>query len=156
MMNRMLRVVFAAMLLLGLAACDPHDRRPGLWLTGDVAQSFPEDWSFVDGVPEIALEVHTPYFLPHSITIWCVEVNGRLYVAAGNAADKHWPGWVDDDSNVRLKIGDAVYEAQLAELTDAAEIRPVQQAYARKYHLQGSGSGDSGGTRYWRVQSRGA
>ncbi len=154
-MNQMLRMTVAATLAFALLGCDPQDRRVGLWLVGDVAETFPDDWSFIDDHREIAIQVATPYFIAHSVTIWCVQVDGRLFIAAGNAATKNWPGWVDDDPNVRLKIGEDVYEARLTDLVEPEAIQPVQEAYALKYDL-GGGSGDSGGTRYWRVQARGS
>lgn len=139
-------------LLLG--ACDPSDRRPGLWLTGEVADGMPSDWSFSDDYGEIALEVATPYLVPHSVTIWCAQVDGILYVAAASPEDKNWPGWVADDPDVRLKIGDTVYAATLAELEDAGEIEAVRSAYSGKYEVGNLGSGAS--LRYWRVGPRGA
>jgi hypothetical protein len=145
-------VLLAIALILG--ACDPQDRRPGLWLTGEVADVAPGDWSFSDEHGEIALEVATPYLIPHSVTIWCAQVDGTLYVAAAAPEEKNWPGWVADDPDVRLKIGDTVYDATLAELEDAAEIQAVRGAYAGKYEVANLGSGAS--LRYWRVGPRGA
>jgi NADH dehydrogenase FAD-containing subunit len=144
-------VLLAIALILG--ACDPQDRRPGLWLTGEVADVAPGDWSFSDEHGEIALEVATPYLIPHSVTIWCAQVDGTLYVAAAAPEEKNWPGWVADDPDVRLKIGDTVYVATLAELEDAAEIQAVRGAYAGKYEVANLGSGAS--LRYWRVGPRG-
>ena len=149
-MNHLLKMAVLAWGVLALLACEPQDRRSGLWLGGEVAE-FPNDWSFVDEHKEIALQVSTPYLLPHSITIWCVQVDGRLYIAAGRAETKNWPGWVDDDPRVRLKIGESVYEAVLADLEDPDQLRPVQETYAIKYDL-GGGSAGGGGTRYWLVE----
>lgn len=154
-MNEMLRTLVAATLVLALFGCDPQDRTPGLWLTGDVVETFPDDWSFIDEHREIALQVATPYLIAHSVTIWCVQVDGQLFIAAGNAATKNWPGWVDDDPNVRLKVGEDVYEGILVKLLEPEAIQPVQQAYTLRYD-PGGGSGDGGGTRYWRVDARGS
>lgn len=142
---------FALFTLVLLAACDPSGQRPGLWLTGSEAP-FPDDWSFTDQHPEIFIEVATPYLLPHSVTIWCAQRGGTLFVGAQAPETKHWPGWVDDDPEVRLKIGDAVYPVHLAALSDPAQIAAVQQAYAAKYRLSG-GLADAG-QRYWRVEPR--
>lgn len=144
--------LLAIALLLG--ACDPQDRRPGLWLTGEVADVAPGDWAFSDEYAEIALEVATPYLIPHSVTIWCAQVDGTLYVAAAAPEEKNWPGWVSDDPDVRLKIGDTVYAATLAELEDETEIAAVRSAYSGKYEVANLGSGAS--LLYWRVGPRGA
>jgi hypothetical protein len=140
--------------LAALAACNPSDRRPGLWLAGDPAP-FATDWSFTDAEKEIAIEVHTPYLLPHSVTIWCASLDGALYIAASNPDAKRWPGWVEDDPNVRLLIGGKVYEARLEAVDDADTIDPLRTVYAAKYDLGGSGTGGAvPSVRYWRVLPR--
>ena len=149
-MIHMFRIAIVAAGALALLACQPQDRRSGLWLSGEAAE-FPADWRFVEQHQEIALQVSTPYLLPHSITIWCAHVDGRLYIAAGRAATKNWPSWVDDDPNVRLKIGDSTYEVVLVAFEDPDRIRAVRERYAVKYDL-GGGSGAGGGTRYWIVE----
>lgn len=151
-MTRLSRVLLLLSIVWLLGACDPQDRRPGLWLTGEAADAPPADWSFSDGYREIALEVSTPYLIPHSVTIWCAQVDGTLYVAAAAPEDKNWPGWVADDPDVRLKIGDTIYAATLTQTTDVDEIEAVRNAYAGKYDVANLGSGAS--LRYWRVHQR--
>ncbi len=90
------------------SGCSPDGRRAGLLLGGDEAP-FPADWRFTDDFKEISIQVHTPYLIPHAVTIWCAQVNGQFYVGASRPTTKHWPGWVDTDPNVRLRIGDQVY-----------------------------------------------
>jgi len=140
----------AGLLLLG--GCDPQDRRPGLWLSGETVEQLPEAWSFTDAEPEIFIEVTTPYLLPHSVTIWCATVDGTLYVGARDPDSKRWPGWADRRPEVKLKIGEQVYPVRLVTLEDSGEIQVVQQAYAAKYQLPSS-SGASA-MRYWRVVPR--
>lgn len=149
-MTQVLKIAVIAAGMLVMLGCEPQDRTPGLWLRGEAAE-FPADWRFVDDQMEIAIQVSTPYLLPHSVTIWCVEVDGRLYVAAGRADTKNWPGWVDADPNVRLKIEGRLYDVSLVALSERGEIQSVQAAYAAKYDL-GGGSGAGEGTRYWRVE----
>jgi hypothetical protein len=149
-----MRTLQGLMLLVAaalLAACQPEDRRPGQWLSGEPT-AFPEDWSFARDVPEIALEVHTPYFIPHSVTIWCAELDGDLYVAAGRPEEKNWPGWVDDDPRVRLRVGEELIEASLVPLSDEALIRRIQAVQVQKYQLpEPTGPVTA---RYWRVAPR--
>lgn len=138
-----------------LAGCEPDGRRPGLWLSGDVQEKFPDDWSFTNQHREIHIEVSTPYLLPHSVTIWCADSEGDLYLGARAPETKNWPGYVDDDPNVRLGIGDKIYPVRLEPLTDPEEIQGVKQAYARKYDLPGGISGgENVDQRYWRVVPR--
>jgi len=111
--------------------------------------ALPDDWTFTDDHREIAVEVSTPYLISHSVTIWCAQVGGTLYIAAAAPDTKNWPGWVEDDPAVRLKIGDGVYGVRLDQLADDAEIAAVQTAYQRKYELETIGGGAP--VRYWRV-----
>jgi hypothetical protein len=133
-MSRQVRFVAIILALIAIVACDPNERRPGLWLTGETAP-FAADWSFTNTIPEIAIQVHTPYLLPHSVTIWCSSVDGKLYVGSSAPETKRWPAWADADPNVKLKIDGKVYEVRLEPLTSPDEVAPVQQAFAVKYKL---------------------
>jgi hypothetical protein len=153
------RVASRALVAIGLVAVvagcvDPKDRRPGFALSGEVASALPADWSFTDAHREIAIEVSTPYWIPHSVTIWCVSVDGKLYVGARNPESKRWPGWADRDPNVRLKIGDSVYEVRLVPLADADAVGTVAGAIARKYELPATPPGEAPPIRFWRVVVR--
>ncbi|MCZ6887215.1 MAG: hypothetical protein O7H39_01875 [Gammaproteobacteria bacterium] len=134
-----------------VAGCEPEDRTPGLWLSG-TEQSFPADWGFTRAHREIALEVNTPYLVSHSITIWCVELDGDLYIAAGNPVSKNWPGWVDDDPNVRLKIGEDIFEARLVPLDDDEHIMRVRAVQASKYDRDPPSGPTT--SRFWIVEAR--
>lgn len=124
----------ALLLALGAAGClDPEDRRPGLRLSGDVVTDPVDDWSFTDAHPEIYIEVRTPYLLPHSVTIVCATLDGQLYVGARNPTEKRWVAYVDRDPDVRLEIGERVYERRLAPVDDPERVDAVFRAYAAKY-----------------------
>ena len=141
-----------AVALAGMACIGPSDRRPGLWLDGERQEQLPSDWSFSDEHREIAIEVRTPYLLPHSVTIWCAAAAGRLFVAARSPETKRWPGWVDRHPEVRLRIGERVYDARLVPLEDPDEIALVRQAYAVKYELPATPAEGGPPVRYWVVQ----
>ena len=149
------RIGIPILIAISLAGCfGPKDRRPGLRLPGEVAPT-PSDWSFTNDHPLIAIEVRAPYFLPHSVTIVCGTLDGNLYVGARDPETKRWPGWVDDDPEVRLGIGDRVYEATLDPITDAALIARIRQGMATKYDRPPStGPSDDVAIRYWQVQPR--
>lgn len=143
-------LVLAMAALLLLSACEPQDRRPGLWLRGTV-QPYPDDWSFTDEHMEIALQVAAPYFLPHSVTIICGAYDGDLYVAAYAPKTKNWPAWVGNDPNVVLKIGENLYQARLSRVNDPLAIANVLGAYATKYRSSGSIPSSFW---WWRVEPR--
>ena len=140
--------------LVVLAACEPSDSRPGLWLSGDDALGLPSDWRFTDQHREVFLEVQTPYFVPHSVTIWCAQVEGRLYIAARNPKTKNWPGWVEKKPEVRLKIGAMVYAAKAVKVTEETVLAPLRSAYANKYQLEPPADDKGPTMRYWAIQAR--
>jgi len=133
-----------------VAGCSPDERRSGITLSGTDA-AWPADWRFTDATKEIQIQMHTPYLIPHSITIWCAEVDGELYVGASEPKTKRWPGWVDRDPNVRLSIDDKIYAARLVPLDDADTTARVRAAYATKYQLNAATGAALGEVRYWHV-----
>ena len=118
------------MLLLG--GCQPSGQRPGLWLSGEL-QTFPADWSFTQDHREIGLQVATPYLIPHSVTIWCVSIDGDLYIAALAPQTKKWPSWVNDNPDIVVKIGEELYAARAMQLQTPALLLRLQFAYSEKY-----------------------
>ena len=151
---RSLLLLSVVALSVAVGACvPPSDSRPGLWLSG-AASEPPSNWSFTDAHREIALEVSTPYLLAHSVTIWCVSLEGQLYLAARNPEDKRWPRWVERDPNVRLLIDGRLYEARLVRIDADEEVEPVSATYTVKYDLSPPGAPGSPPMRYWRVQQR--
>ena len=105
----------AAVILL-LAGCEPKDRRPGLWLSGELVEETPTDWSFIKDHPEIFVETSPWYGIPFSVTTVIGTRNGRLYVPsiyseeAAFPGTKYWNSVIADNPEVRLKIGDKLYE----------------------------------------------
>ncbi len=143
-----------AMALLSTGCVDPKERRPGLRLSGDVVTEAVQNWAFTNDHREIYVEVTTPYLLPHSVTIVCAEVDGRLYIGARNPTEKRWVGYLESDPNVRLKIGDKVYELEVEVVDDAAEEERVFAAYAKKYEWHASPEHEQPEMRYYRVLPR--
>jgi len=150
------RLVWIVPLALGVAcSVEPSDQRPGLWLSGEVAQQPVSDWSFASDVKEIFIETATPYLIPHSVTIWCATLDGQLYVGAWAADTKRWVANVARDPNVRLEIGDTIYAQKLERVTDAETIARLDREYARKYELdEDDGADDDASTANWRVVAR--
>jgi len=154
-MRAAIRFGAATAIAIALLGCfGPEDRRPGMRLPGDPVATLPSDWTFTNDHKEIAIEVQTPYLLPHSVTIWCAEVDGVLYVGARDPDAKHWPGWVDRNPDVRLGIGTEIFEVRLVPLEDPARIDRVRRAYAAKYALPDTPAAADPPIRYWRVEAR--
>ena len=128
----------AALSVLRLVGLEPRERTPGLWLTGEVVTAPVPDWSFTDQYPTIAVQTRSWYGLPHSVTVTCTALDGRLYLTSNYPPDlefprRRWNANVMRDPRVRLKIGPRVYDATLALVTDPAEKDAVLAAKARKY-----------------------
>ena len=96
----------------------------------------------------------TSYWLPHSVTVWCVTAGNGLYIAADDADKKSWVANVARDPNVRLKIKDKVYEQKLVPVTDAATIASVDSGFVRKYDYEEEGTDPDMIVGYWRVVER--
>ena len=154
-MSTAIRTSLAITVALSLVGCiDPKDQRPGLELRGDVIQQFPSDWNFANAHREIEIQVATPYLIPHSVTIWCAAAGDELYVGARNPDSKRWPGWVERDPNVRLRIGERIYAVRLSVIDAADKIAQVRRAYVAKYDLPDPPPEGGPPMRYWSVEPR--
>ena len=148
-----MRALAGLILAVVLGGCvsgclSPQDQRPGLLLSGSVV-SVPADWSFTDAHKEIAIQVRSPYLIPHSVTIWCVSVDGALHLAARDPETKNWPGWVDRDPRVRIRIDGQLYEGRLVDVEAAAQLEAIKAHYVAKYELPAMAPN----VRYWRFES---
>lgn len=130
-----------SMLLLSLillASCEPQDRRPGFWLSGELVDIPVTNWSFTDEIPEIFVETRTWYGIPHSVTTVCVAHNGILYIPSvyfegGEFPDaRFWNRNVVRDPRVRLKIGERIFEREAVLVEDPTEWSEVLDAFGRK------------------------
>jgi hypothetical protein len=141
-----LGIILACLVLLlvvaRVAGFEPHDRTPGLWLKGDLVTTPVADWSFTDKFQTVKVQTNTWYFIPHSVTTYCVAYNGQLYLTSVYRAGleyphgRNWNSNVARDPHVRIKIGDQLYDRTLSFVTDPAERAAVIQAKAKKYPQQ--------------------
>jgi len=130
------------LVVLSITGFEPRDRTPGLWLKGNLITAPVSDWSFTDAQQTIKVQTRTRYLLPHSVTTYCVALNGQLYLTSVYQAGLEYPhgrSWNTDvahDPHVRLKIGNQLYDRTLSHVTDPAEIANVLQAKRKKYPQQ--------------------
>jgi hypothetical protein len=135
-------VLVVALVALRVVGLDPHERRPGLWLEGDLVTTPVNDWAFTDKFPTIYIQTRSWYLLPHSVTITCVAHDGRLYLTSvfreGSSfpEGKRWTSNVMRDPHVRLKIGNQLFDETVSLVTDPAERAAVLESKARKYPQQ--------------------
>ena len=131
--------VVLLVVVLSVTGLEPRQRTPGLWLKGNVVTTPVTDWSFTDQVDTVEVQTRTWYLVPHSVTTYCVALNGRLYLDSFYRAGAEYPhgrSWNENvarDPHVRLKIGNNLYDVTLAHDTDAALKTAVLQLVAKKY-----------------------
>jgi hypothetical protein len=154
--ERLIHVPLLAIAACGFLSCvDPADRRPGTWLSGELVAGPVSDWSFTDEHPEIFIQVSTSYLIPHSVTIVCATLNGGLIVGARDPDTKRWPSYIENDAEVRLKIGDRIFDQRLELVEDAKTVEAIVRAYAAKYNRPILPPEERPVVRYWRVVERG-
>jgi hypothetical protein len=141
--------------LISACSIEPGGERPGFWLSGEVNHDPVSDWTFTDDIREILIETRTRYFVPHSVTIWCVSIDGELYVGASSPdypKERYWIRNARRDPNVRLKIGDQIYERRLELIDDQERTDFVDSFYGKKYDYDVTV--DYEPLVYWRVVDR--
>ena len=132
----------AALVVLRVVGLEPHDRWPGLWLTGELVTAPVSDWSFTDRYQNIAVQTRSWYGLPHSVTVTCTALDGQLYLTSVYRPglvfprDRLWNKNVLRDPQVRLKIGKQVYDRTLTLVPEGPEKDTVLAAKAKKYPRQ--------------------
>ncbi len=131
--------------------CGPVWMLPGGSLSGSTRPA-PDDWAFSDTVDIVQLE--TLPSDPYSVNIWGVGVGDRFYVAAGEVASSQWARNIAQDPDVRLKVGDAIYDLRAVRVQDDAEIEACMVALKRKYDFEPEPE-QSAGAAVFRLESRG-
>lgn len=130
--------VFLALAVLSITGLDPNGHRAGLWLRGDAARC-PSDWSFASKHPTLMIETHPWYLIPHSVNIYFVTDKNNLYLHADYPpggkfpSGKIWTASVARDPNVRIKIGDQVFDCKAVLDSDPGEFTTLFAAFRKKY-----------------------
>ncbi|MBT3866888.1 MAG: hypothetical protein HOB98_15175 [Gammaproteobacteria bacterium] len=138
-MKYLLPVILILSSLL-LAACEPKNRRPGTWLSGELVEDRIEDWSFSNEFQEVFIQTHPWYGIPHSVTTVLATADGKLYVPSVYVKEpkrfpdgKYWNRIVAEYPNVEVKIGDQLYPRTVNLISDEAEFGRGLNALAAKY-----------------------
>ncbi len=138
-MNRLVQLGVIALSIF-LAACEPQDRRPGTWVGGELVETPINDWSFVNEHPEVYLQTHPWYGVPHSVTV-VMGTNGEtlfmpsIYYQEPKTfpEGKYWNKIVDTNPEVEVKIGDQLFPRRIRLISDPAEFEVALEALASKY-----------------------
>jgi hypothetical protein len=124
-----------AVAVVVVSGCQPKDESPGLWLRGEIAAEPAGDWRFTDDIEEIFIETRPWYGIPHSTTIWCVELDGELYVGSYGDEKKAWEKNIARNPEAQLSIAGRLYDVTLAPVTQPGRVETLDSAYAQKYDM---------------------
>ena len=103
---------------VAVVGCQPEDETPGLWLGG-----------------EIFIETRPWYGIPHSTTIWCVELGGKLYIGSYGEEKKTWEKNVARRPAAKLAISGKLHEVTVVPVSEPNRIEALDAAYAKKYDM---------------------
>jgi len=130
---QLLLLLSAAILTVG---CQPEDEAPGTWLRGDQNDERVADWQFTDAIDEIFIETRPWYVVPHSTTIWCVSLDGKLFVGSYGDEKKAWERNIARRPEARLLIDGRLYDVTLDLVSDRKLMEKLDAAYGTKYDME--------------------
>ena len=108
----------------------------GPLIAGDMHTGAEPDWSFVNEIVTIELQLVDP---PRSRRIWTVEHDGKLYVWSGymgTTVGRWWKGWppqAERDGRAILRIDGKRYERQLVRITSGDILDGITKAITDHY-----------------------
>ena len=104
--------------------------------SGELYSGIEPDWSFVNDIPTIEMQLFDP---PASRVIWTVEHSGKLYVWSGYMGTtigrmwKQWPVQADRDGRALIRINGVRYERHLERIQSGVELEGIASAITNKY-----------------------
>jgi hypothetical protein len=116
-------------LLLTLSACSEYLPIAGGELEGTVSP-LPAHWSELATTKIVQLESTDE--APYSVNLWMAEVGGAPHVFSGD----NRAAWVENiagNPDVRLKIGEEIFELRAIRVTDATVFETFAQTWEAKY-----------------------
>jgi hypothetical protein len=90
----------------------------------------PAQWGNTAQVSIIELETNPAE--PYSVKLWIVDMGPSLYVHAG-ANHATWVQHIEQDADVRLLVGELLYELRAERVTEAQEFARFSDRYEAKY-----------------------
>jgi hypothetical protein len=111
----------------------------GPLVSGDMYSGPEPDWSFVNPIPTIEMQLLDPAL---SRRIWTVEHEGKLYVWSGYMGStvgrlwKRWPVQAERDGRAVFRINGVRYERQLRRISSGSALDGITAAITAKYRSQ--------------------
>ena len=122
--------ILCGVLALSIGCGGPLVMIPGGRLSGEV-QPAPSDWAFSDAFENIQLETRPSD--PYSVNLWGVANGALFYVASGRGLESTWAENIESDPNVRLRIGEQVFELRAVRTDDPMDREQFMAAARIKY-----------------------
>ncbi len=120
-----MRSLIPWLLVLALGCNGPFGLLPGGALEGE-ARAAPTDWSFAGDSGIVQLETRAAD--PYSVNLGYTVIDGVLYINAGDT-ETQWVKNIADDSDVRLRLGGALYDLRAERVEDADTIATFAEAW---------------------------
>ena len=108
----------------------------GELIEGALYQGEEPDWTLVDQVPTVELQLIEP---PQSRRIWAAQYEGKLYVWSGYMGTfvgrlwKQWPLQAERDGRAVIRIDGIRYERYLKRIDSGDELDGIAAAVTAKY-----------------------
>jgi len=109
-------------------------------LSGEVGPAMVSDWSHVADIETASLETRPSD--PHSVTTWFASVGPDLFVPTSmilgpkEPSERSWVSHVREDSRVRIRLVDLVYERMVKKVDGDAEFASARAALEAKYAIK--------------------
>jgi hypothetical protein len=126
------RTFWLAALAASLVGCEPRDATPGLRMGGSPAD-IPADFGFVRDYDEMYIETRFSV-LPYVVNLWGVGSGDHMYMWC--TPDQYWCSNVIKKPDVRVRVGDSVYEMRATSVTDGPHFAEAIRLYMEKYGEQ--------------------
>ncbi len=128
-----------ALLALCALACGPVGPFPGGRLGGAPGPDDVRSWEFAEDEDQIQVETRPED--PHSVNTWFVGLGSDLYVPTSmilgpkDPSERSWVAHVLADPEVRIRVGDLVYERIATRVEDPDEYAAARRALEQRYDL---------------------
>ena len=128
----------------------------GALVSGELYQGPEPDWSFVNSIPTIEMQLLDP---EQSRRVWTASANGKIYVWSGYMNStvgklwKSWPAQAVRDGRAVFRVNGVRYERQLVRLTSGAGLESLMAMVNEKYESRATPAAiDSGDV--WMFEAR--
>lgn len=129
-------VILLLFVIVAAAIVIPYEFKPGIYLGGTV-EAAPDDFNFVNDpskYDKVLVETKGIAGLPQVHVIWAVAIDEAIYVFGEE--NGRWRSAAVEAGELRMRVGDAVYQLNVGLLTDASDeqLLAIHETYRTKYN----------------------